>query len=226
MGCTVLRGSLRHCQISGERGRESGLPTRSLDRNENSRDKSQAAVFLRCNFFTAFFRCVFRRTFLPHFSPRFLFRCTFRHIFRQARPCKLSCQRISIHVTTTRLCQMRWHNISNTEKHAIMEEGADMPETHCLSHPLCLTTLMENTCDTHCAPSQNQNQKNKSVIFGFLAALFALRTLSPDLPGCSSFTFFFAVFLLSLTVTLQDQFPLHFRLGDSNCFLSCKESYT
>ena len=47
MGCTVLRESLRHCQISGQRGRENGLPTRSLDQNENSREKSQTAVFLR-----------------------------------------------------------------------------------------------------------------------------------------------------------------------------------
>ena len=27
-----------------------------------------------------------------------------------------------------------------------MEEGADMPETRCLSHSLCLTTHMEHTC--------------------------------------------------------------------------------
>ena len=137
--------------LQGKRGRESELPTRSLDRNENSRDKSQTAVFcsriirrvFRCVFFTALFAALFAA----------LFCCTFRHIFRQARPCKLSCQRIPIRVTTKRLCQMRWHNINNTEKHAIMEEGADMPETHCLSHLLCLKTCMEHTCDTHCAPS-------------------------------------------------------------------------
>ena len=132
------------------KGSRKRLPTRSLDRNENSRDKSQKAVFCG-RIFHRVFRCVFRRTFRHTFSRTF--RCTFRHIFRQARPCNLSSQGISIHVTTKRLCQMRWHNIDNTEKHAIMEEGADMPETHCLSHPLCLTTLMEHTCDTHCAPS-------------------------------------------------------------------------
>ena len=128
------------------------------------------------------FRCVFRRT----------FRRTFCHIFRQARPCKFSCQGIFIHVTTKRLCQMRWHNIDNTEKHAIMEEGADMPETHCLSHPLCLTTLMEHMCDTHCAPatkssSKNHNPPKNLVILGFFAALFAPRTLSPEGEGCASF---------------------------------------
>ena len=66
MGCTALRESLRHCQISGERGRESGLSTRSLDRNENNRDKSQTAVFLRSNFSPRF-----SLRFSPHFSLRF-----------------------------------------------------------------------------------------------------------------------------------------------------------
>ena len=151
MGCTVLRESLRHCQISGERGRENGLPTRSLDRNENSREKIPDSCFSAVEFFTAFFAAFFAALFAA-LSPHF-FRCTFRHIFRHAPPCKLSRQGISIHVTTKRLCQIRWHNIDNTEKHAIMEGGADMPETHCLSHPLCLTTLMEQTRDTQCAPS-------------------------------------------------------------------------
>ena len=138
------------------KGSRSGLPTRSLDRNENSRDKSQTAVFMRSNFSPRFWE-ILAAFFAGLFAALFaaLFRCTFRHIFRQARACKLSCQGISIHVTTVtkRLCQMRQHNTNNTEKHAIMEEGADMPETHCLSHPLCLTTLMEHTCDSHCAPS-------------------------------------------------------------------------
>ena len=109
------------------------------------------SCFSAVEFFTAFFAAFFATLFAALFAA--LFRCTFRHIFRHARPCKLSRQGISIHVTTKRLCQMRWHSIDNTEKHAIMEEGADMPETHCLSRPLCLMTLMEQTCDTQCAPS-------------------------------------------------------------------------
>ena len=76
MGCTVLRESLRHCQISGERGRESGLPTRSLDRNENSRENPKQLFFCG-RIFHRVFRCVFHRTFRrtfrrtssPHFSP-------------------------------------------------------------------------------------------------------------------------------------------------------------
>ena len=67
-GCTVLRENLRHCQISGERGQESGLPTRSLNRNENSRDKSQTAVFLRWSF-SPFFSLRFSPHFSLHFSP-------------------------------------------------------------------------------------------------------------------------------------------------------------
>ena len=70
-----------------------------------------------------------------------------------------------------------------------------MPETHCLSHPLCLTTLMEHMCDTHGTPPKSSSKKpqffKKSVNFGFFAALlvnfgffaalFALRTLSPEI---------------------------------------------
>ena len=135
-------------------------------------------LFFCGRIFHSVFRFVFHRTFRRVF--RRTFRCTFRHIFRQARPCKLSCQGISIHVTTKRLCQMRWHNIDNTKKHAIMEEGADMPETHCLSHPLCLTTLMEHTCDTHCAPSHQillkkpQSKKTKIRQFSDFSLHFSL----------------------------------------------------
>ena len=32
---------------------------------------------------------------------------------------------------------MRWHSIDNTQKHAIMEEGADMPE-----HTLLVTSIV------------------------------------------------------------------------------------
>ena len=38
-----------------------------------------------------------------------------------------------------------------------------MPETHCLSHPLCLTTLMEHTCEDNCTPS-HQNLAQKTAI--------------------------------------------------------------
>ena len=98
-------------------------------------------LFFCGRIFHRVFRCVFRRAFRRTF--RHTFRCTFRHIFRQACPCKLSCQGVSIHVTTKRLCQTRWHNIDNTEKHAIMEQGQT-----CLKH---------TACHIHCAwqPSWN-----------------------------------------------------------------------
>ena len=115
-----------------------------LGRSADKTAVFSAVEIFRRVFSLRFFAALFRRTF---------FAALFRHIFRQARPSKLLRHGISIHVTTKRLCQMRWHNINNSEKHAIMEEGAGMPETHCLSHPLCLTTLMEHTCDTHYAPS-------------------------------------------------------------------------
>ena len=76
-------------------------PTRSLNRNENNRDKSQTAVsVVECfaafgtTFFAAFFAALFAMFFL----------CAFRHVFRLARACKLVCQGISIHVTTKCLC--------------------------------------------------------------------------------------------------------------------------
>ena len=78
--------------------------------------------------------CVFRRAF------RRAFGCTFRHVFRLVRACHLSCQRISIHVTTRCLCQMRWDDIKQHRKTCHHGGGVDMPKRHCLSHPLCLTT--------------------------------------------------------------------------------------
>ena len=56
----------------------------------------------------------------------------------------------------------------------------------CLKHTAChIHCFMEHTCHTHCTPShqsnsRNRNKKKRSTIFGFFAALFALRTLSPD----------------------------------------------
>ena len=115
------------------------------------------------------FRRTYRRAFSLHFSPH----------LSPGLCLQIVMPRHSIHVTTKRLCQKRWQNINNTEKHAIMEEGADMPETHCLSHPLCLRTLMENTCDTHCAPShqiylKKPESNKKNPLFSDFSLHFSL----------------------------------------------------
>ena len=150
MGCTVLRESLRHCQISGKGVEKAGCQQGPWTEMKTIVINPKQLFFCGGIFHRVFhcvfrstFRLTFRRTFSLHFSPH----------LSPGPSLQIVVPGNSIHVTTKRLCLMRWRNIDNTEKHAIMEEGADMPETHCLSHPFCLTTLMEHTCDTHCAPS-------------------------------------------------------------------------
>ena len=90
MGCAVLGEREREREIERERERErerekdrereracdtarsprqeSGLPTRSLDRNENSRDKSPNSCFSVVEFFTALFAAFFAALFAALFT--------------------------------------------------------------------------------------------------------------------------------------------------------------
>ena len=75
--------------------------------------------------------------------------------------------------------------MNNTEKHAIMEEGADMPETDCLSHPLCLTTLSWNTrlklitLHPTKSSSKNHNQTKQLGYFRIFRCTFRSADFKP-----------------------------------------------
>ena len=105
------------------------------------------SCFSAVEFFTAFFAAFFVALFAALFAA--LFRCTFRHIFRHARPCKLSRQGISIHVTTKRLCRMRWHSI---DKHTACH-------IHCAWQPSWNRRLTLNALHPTKSSSKSHNQK-------------------------------------------------------------------